>query len=533
MWKNLRLHLLALIVIHVLLFLSYGYHRTLNKRPFSIHQWRQTDCLSIAKNYAEEGMDFFNPKIHWQGSHDGKAISEFPLINYSVASLWKVFGEHEAIYRLLVLSLYTLALLFTFVMFYLLSKSIPYSYFATLLLSTSPLLAYYSFNFLADVPALSFALIALSMYVIYRHNSKNASLYLSIGLSTLAILLKASAVAVLLIIGLCTVIDILKQRRENSSKSIFALLKPNLVSILAFGLAGTLILCWYAYAINYNQSSNGVFLMETLPIWKMNDKVIETARLLYDVQLSMYFNKGVLFSIFLGCIWLFLNFKSLSTMLQVSLVVSTLCTTGFILLFFQVFNVHDYYLINTMVFPVVVLGCFGYYLRDFLVYRIHKNLLILGLMIIAINTFHCASVVRLRTIENDWLTRINPFISNQEKNLSDWFFKNYRNTYKPLETITPYLRSLGIQRTDKVITMPDPSFNITLYLMDQKGYTLTEEALQEHEEKWQEYVEMGAKYLILNDTSLVKKVDTPEHGLTKLGAYEHILVYKISKPLSQ
>ena len=40
----------------------------------------------------------------------------------------------------------------------------------------------------------------------------------------------------------------------------------------------------------------------------------------------------------------------------------------------------------------------------------------------------------------------------------------HEKIYKDLEDITPYLRSLGIERTDKVISLPDGSFNISLYL---------------------------------------------------------------------
>ena len=93
------------IFIVILLCVSslYGYRDTLFLRPFSEHQWRQCDCLSIADNYYAEGMHFFSPEVHWSGNTgDGKtSTSECPLIYYTVAALWKVFGYHEFIYRLL------------------------------------------------------------------------------------------------------------------------------------------------------------------------------------------------------------------------------------------------------------------------------------------------------------------------------------------------------------------------------------------------------------------------------------------------
>src|SRR4051812_40000420 len=101
---------LILLAILAALFFLYAYNKTLFYRPSSIHQWRQTDCLSITKNYYEEGLNFFQPKIHFQGVKDGKAVSEFPVLNYTVAQLWKIFGEHEFIYRLLEYLIFTFAI---------------------------------------------------------------------------------------------------------------------------------------------------------------------------------------------------------------------------------------------------------------------------------------------------------------------------------------------------------------------------------------------------------------------------------------
>src|SRR5687767_1524100 len=93
---TLNNNLLLVLVVVALFGLNY-YSKTMFFRPGSIHQWRQTDCLSITKNYYEEGMNFFSPRIHYQGVEGGKAVSECPILNYSVACLWKIFGEHEFI----------------------------------------------------------------------------------------------------------------------------------------------------------------------------------------------------------------------------------------------------------------------------------------------------------------------------------------------------------------------------------------------------------------------------------------------------
>ena len=97
---------------------TYDYQDVLFRPTQSIHQWRQCDCLSITMNYYQDNNPFLQPSVHYLGADGtGKTISECPLIYYSVASLWKVFGHHEFIYRMLVLLIYFIGLFSVFKLF--------------------------------------------------------------------------------------------------------------------------------------------------------------------------------------------------------------------------------------------------------------------------------------------------------------------------------------------------------------------------------------------------------------------------------
>jgi len=527
MIKQLKYHLVALFVLQVALCFLYGYHKVYNKRPFSVHQWRQTDCASFTKNYYEEGMQFLQPKIHWQGSIEGKTVSEFPLINYTVACLWKVFGEHEALYRLTVLFIYILSLLFLFVMIYITSHSLAYSYFATSLISTSPVLAYYSFSFLADVPALSFAIISLSLFFMFIKTKKLSHFLPAVIVGTLATLLKASAATVLLIIGTVSMLTMFPVIPFFKAEE--KLFKNKFVPLITLALSAFSIYSWYHFAFLYNnQNSNGVFLMDILPLWNTPHK-LETARALFNEQLPMCFNKGVLCALGIAIVWLLLNLNKLSFVLRMSLLISLVSAMAFILLFFEVFNVHDYYLITTFILPVVVLVSFGNYLQKVSFTISGKKAILLCMSLFVCNAFYCASVMRLRIWDSGGkISAITPFISNDEAKLTDWFHYQYEQTLKPLETITPYLRSLGLQRVDKVISIPDPSFNISLYLMDQKGFTATEASLMADTNKLTGYKTLGAKYLILNDTNVLKLNSIKNLNKSKIGNYKNIFIYKLN-----
>ena len=528
MIKTLKYHLVALVIIQLALCFLYGYHKVYDKRPFSIHQWRQTDCASFTKNYYEEGMHFFKPEIHWQGNMQGKTVSEFPLINYTVACLWKVFGEHEYLYRFTVFTIYIIALLFLFVMVYSTSGSLVYSYFATTIITTSPVLAYYSFNFLADVPAFSFAIMSISLFFIFLKNKDQKLFVLSVLLATLAVLLKASSATVLAIIGLISIVGLLgfSERLSVTGKLFNTMLLP-LISFLGSGI---IICSWYYFAYTYNnENSNGVFLMETLPVWDLNnEEVTDISRSLFNEQLAVCFNKGVWFLLTIVFGWLLLNIKKLPGYLQIAFIVSMLSFIAFIILFFQVFNFHDYYLINVLILPVIILVCFGAYLKTMHVNVFNKKLIVLCSCIFFFNAAYCSSIVRLRNCGEDSLNKMYPFISSQQKDFFNYLHEEYSKTLQPIETVTPYLRSLGIKRADKVISIPDPSFNISLYLMDQKGFTATRESLQADSTRINQYKGLGAEYVVLNDTHLLRTTCLAHVNMQEIGQYKNVFIYKLN-----
>lgn len=520
-----RQHTLLLLVVLFGLYLFYGYGKMYKSRPHSIHQWRQTDCLSFTKNYYEEGMHFFSPKIHWQGDGDGKAVSELPIINYSVAVLWKIFGEHEFIYRFLELIIYTIALLLLFVGIYEVSRSYFYAYIGTLFIATSPLLAYYSFNFLADAPALSFSIMGLSAFMLFVYRRSLKWFYLAVLTATLAALLKASAASVLLITGLISLLDLLNIRVTAGGQALFS---KKTIPLIVFPVCGILIVWWYRWALAYNNNnSDGVFLMGFLPVWSLdNFKILETARFLVNEQLGTAFNKGALFIISGLFIWLLLSFKKLELFLRVALITSFLFFVAFILLFFKVFNVHDYYLVTQVIFPVVLIICFGALLRQEQI-SFSPRLNILMVIFIGYSAYYACSVYRLRNFEDSKIAKTFLGATNDEASYWRWFHWHYGNTYKPLEDITPYLRSIGIERSDKVVSIPDPSFNVTLYLMDQKGFTGMGVADYSDTTFIKNDIGKGARYLVINDTALKKEKGVLPYLSHKLGTYKQVEIYKL------
>ena len=92
--------------------------------------------------------------------------------------------------------------------------------------------------------------------------------------------------------------------------------------------------------------------------------------------------------------------------------------------------------------------------------------------------------------------------------------------------ITPYLRSLGIEREDKVYCTPDQSINISLYLMDQKGFTDFFRNGVSFTEKIELFKLHELKYVIVGDTSKLD-VKPISLGLKEIGEYNGAQIYSV------
>ena len=497
-----NLYLLMLVI--ALFFLNF-YSKTLFYRPTSIHQWRQTDCLSITKNYYEEGMNFFEPKIHYQGVKGGRAVSECPLINYTVAGLWKIFGEHEFIYRLLEYLLFLSAILILFNTLLIFFRSAILALFSVSIFLTSPLLAYYGLNFIADVPALSLGIICFCFTYRFFHTGKISLFYLALITGTLAVLIKASALVGLSLLLFISITDLLKANRWFGVNPLFSKkAAPTIAILVSVGI----IFSWYRFALLYNNNNNNnIFLLTVLPIWEMEEKeLIYNLKILFNNLFPVFLNRPMLFLVMALAIFVMANFRKLEIFLRYAFVFSLLFFISYLLFFFQVFGVHDYYLINIMIFPVITVVSFVSIVRSSSSFTPSTRFMRVFLMVsLVFNSMHCAAVYRLRTVEDDKMVYWFPFISEDEKNLAKYFFWDYGNSIKHLEHFEPVLRAAGIKRTDHVLSIPDYSFDISLYLMDQKGYTVARDHLL-HDSTVMVRFMPKVKYVILSDTTLQKTV---------------------------
>ncbi|HNW97940.1 MAG TPA: glycosyltransferase family 39 protein [Bacteroidales bacterium] len=517
-------------LIIICLFFVYDYNYIISKGPRSIHQWRQADCLSITQNYYAEGMHFFSPSIHWTGTEgDGKTVSEFPILYYFVAFLWKIFGKHEYIFRMINLFIAFMGLFYLFKLAKAILKNTFWATIIVLLLFSSPIFVYYANNFIINVPA--FSLVIPGWYFFYKFykESKNKYLYISFLFFFIAGLLKISTTISFISILIVFSIEFFRLGKFKKDKKIFD--KPY-IQIIPFLLVIGFLLLWYSYASHYNKlHHSGIFLQGILPIWGVEGAKIKPIFVsLYNELLPQFHNKFILHLIFLFFIALLISFKNVNKFLLLITICTFVAVISYIILFFQVFDVHDYYLIDLLIFPIAVLITFISFIKDNYLYLLNsKKIKVISLVVIGCSIYYCAINNRIKYKPNDNFVKTSFIVDKQQQDFYNWVAFNYKNTFQALETITPYLRSLGIQRTDKVISIPDESINISLYLMDQKGIT-DYSNLVSSKEKVQKIINSGIKYLIINDTNILQtRTYLSTYTKNEVGKYKNIYIYDLNE----
>lgn len=520
-------HKYDLFFILSLFFVSllYNYHNILTHRPYSMHQWRQADCLSITTNYYSENRKFLEPAIHWVGEKDGKTVSECPILYYSVAQLWKIFGKHEFIIRLLNILIVFSGIFCLYKLTDGLINDKFWAFFVPLLLFTSPILAFYTNNFLADAPALGLSLIGC--YFIWKgFTHKKIHWYLiSFLFFTLCGLIKISSLILFTAILLIhTYVTITSRNKENSWLYKWYSLLPYIVVFV-------IIYVWYNFARDYNSNNlSGIFLLNLFPFWEID---VETrTRIwnnLYFILLPAYFNKKMLFVVFSLFIVLCLFYKKTNKVLFHITLLVFLGITAYVFLFFQAFTVHDYYLLNLLVFVplplIAVIEMLKRHYPNVFNSRIIKGTALAALILLIYET---AVITRMKYSTNDWLVKTNVVLTKGDVDQWTWFHSNYRERMQAYETITPYLRGLGIKRTDRVISLPDESINISLYLMNQKGFTGFGYSSMSFDEKMNFFQRYGAKYLII-DSSLHHQGFIKPYITQKIGHYRNIEIFDIKQ----
>ena len=499
--------LVVFILVITLVAIIYNYHEIILKRPQSVHNWRQSDCNSIALNYYQGGMHFFDPELHLlvsESKTSGKCRpSEIPILYYAVAILYKIFGYHETIFRIFNTLLFFLGLLFLFRTLYFLLKDIFWATTLTTLFFTSPVLVYYGNNFLSNTPALAFVIISWYYFIRYSVNKKPKFFFTSMLMLLLAASLKITALFSLCAFFGVYLLELLRLKKFDGERKLLAKNHRFLIySITIF----TIITLWVYAAYSYNQQHGCVYFSTRIfPFWNFDleeIKVIMSS--IVVVWGNQYFHQSVFIFLISCLLFLLVQFKKTNQLITYSILFTTIGSAIYFLLQFWTFRDHDYYAIGIYILPILII------INTFDLLKRHFNKLFNSFM-----------------LKISFVVFILFNVTYAQKNLD----KRYQepssgvSKMKDIHSITPYLRSIGITSNDYVISIPDGS-HTSLYLMNQKGWT--EFIPIEKTQDIQSLIKKGAKYLIVNGISeLYNKPYLQKFCTNLIGRYNDVLIFNL------
>lgn len=488
--------------------IHYNYNEIFNYKPQSIHKWRQTDCTSIALNYYQHGMNFFKPELHSQLSDartTGYAVSEFPILYYIVAILYKIFGYDESVYRIFFTLIAFLGLFYLFKLFRLFVKDVFFSIVVPLIFLTSPIYIYYANNFLVDIPALSFAIMGWYYFFLFYFEKINKYFVIAAIVFLFAGLIKITALMSFIVIF----IIFLNERLKIISAWNFNVFKNKSKSyIIMFASVFILVASWYLYAIYYNSiHGTGIFSTQTWPLWSLDAETIHV--IIKDIKEfwnTQYFNISVLLFLLMSFVIIIIKVKKQIPILIFITCILFIGIVLFVILWFFAMS-HDYYYLNLMVLPVFILiTLFSYIENHELNFSKSFSLKLFFLLFLIYNVNYAKNQLGYRYSNQCW-------------------YNDYDN-YKSLVNIKSYLKSIGVKPNDRIISLPDFTPNYSLYLMNQPGWTNFGD-LNNDSISIQKNISVGAKYLIVTDENTNKFKYLKSFKYHQVGQFNKIYIYKL------
>lgn len=503
--RNQRFAKVGLFVITFFCYYSYiGVFKYIHIRPSSLHISAQCQRASIALNYYKTDMNFFKPRIQRQLEGDGITGVEFPIIYYTGAVMYKLFGFDEVYLRSISLVIVT----YGFFFFYLLANYFIRNYIISLMLviaaSLSPVLLFYTPNFMPDAPSFALHLSAWYFFFKYLKTHKNSHLGLFLFVATLGALIKATAAIVFVVIICLLILDRLKFFKTSEKTYYFShhlkILKGIVLGIL-------IVFSWYYYASwlgkHYHNES---FALRPLMVddWNVVKEIFDTIKNLWVRHFYAYESYVLIISCFVGLIVLFKFANRMLLSITLLNFVGYLC---YIYLFLYQFKWHDYYIITILPFVFFLVLTVGEMIVRFS-NNYFKPVQVIFMLVLFFNMKE--SMIYCKT----------NYVERNTRAIYYW-----TGDYRAYEDLEPKLRKLGINRTDKFLSVFDDTYCSSLYLMDQLGVCFSNEATPDD---MKEYLNNPLiKYVIVNDSVKFNKFTGQDLSNNIVTSHRGLIIYKL------
>ena len=457
-----------------------------NKELCSIHVWRQTQTQSGINNFYEEDMNIFNPKRNARGDTDGIFRMEFPLMQWTTACLYKIFGNHLIISRIFMFIVGIFSVIGTFKLIKNLFNNELIAIIGAWAFNFSPSFYYYTINPLPDNLALCCAIWGLAFFFAwYKQNSTTKNLIFSGIFFSIAALCKLPFIIYYIVpLTYFTILIIKKQFYKKHIINMLCLFSFALLPCLWYGFV---ISGWTGNPIVAGMAGNEKPILLILDYYRY---------ILISTLPELLLNYGSTLFFLIAFFFLIKNkkYKNIKFILLLSL--SIVCIAYYLFEANAIAYTHDYYLFPfyPLLFILVAYGAYNLFISK---HKILKYLTIAVLILLPLLCF-----IRMQSRWN---------LERPEFN-------------KDLLIYKEELRN-AVQKNDLVIAGNDISGFIFLYYIDKKGWCFDSDNLTP--ENIREMINKGAKYLYTDSERIQADIENSENMEKKILDKGTIRVYQL------
>lgn len=264
--RKLRVSLTLFTAILFVLCNIY-YMNLLHQLPFGIHDWAQSDRLSIAFRFYDDGMNFFKPATFNLWSENGITDVECPMQAYMAAAAGHIFGREyiNCSFRIMDILFCCIGLMFLFLIVFRKTRDFLLSALPPLFIFCSPMFAFYTGTYLPDPVATSISFIAFYFMMDYIEDGATKKLIICVLFFLIATLMKTSLGLYLFGFAVYYLMECLVNKREAFKKDLTLF-----ISLFTFSAACIIFYFFYNRYLNTTYHS-GVFLAKIWPFKDMDE----------------------------------------------------------------------------------------------------------------------------------------------------------------------------------------------------------------------------------------------------------------------
>jgi|GEM_PF-292339 len=377
-WQEDRIFLLFWMLLQAIL----GWGDRIWMGPYGMHQGAQADRAGVAWNFYHETWNLFLPRVMENRAAEGIAGMEFPIISYAVGMIWRAFGHHDVIYRLTVGVIVTIGYWSLWRFLGRLGIVGIGRVAVILLVFLSPIMVFYTWNFLPDAAALGLSFAGLYRWFRWRMDNENTEnkfdgiwvclLFSLSGLVKVSMLIPFFSILCIELLQSNTArrwrnffvkpkwrvanseygeTIVLEDENETNNRGTTRFHGATILELLSvYGGVLLLVLAWYMYSGWLTSSTWNIhFIQQVNPVNSM-DELKDVLRFISNVWSDSIFYGSALF--WLIVLWAISLIRK-SGMFEIWDWLSVFNFLGFIsffLLFSKQFRFHDYYFLSAWPF---------------------------------------------------------------------------------------------------------------------------------------------------------------------------------------